>query len=387
MKENYQKEKETESGWKPKHSAIKMQKAKKYDFKDSNLALFGSPLERKVKEAAAETEVAWHGSGEKEGIEVWRIVKFKVVPWPKEQHGEFYMGDSYIILRTYKVPDEEELQMDLHFWIGKYSTQDEYGAAAYKTVELDTFHKDKPVQHREVQGHESQLFKSYFPTIQYLSGGADSGFRHVTPEEYRPRLLHISGTRKNVTVKEVNPSRKNLKDSDVFILDMGTNLMQWNGKGANIKEKTKGMQFLAELKGSRSRDMVTSTVYDDGDDREFMQKLDEIDAIVDDDEEEITLQAGEKQLFKLSDADGKMSFSKVGEGSRLDRKLLDPADVFILDSGDNCFVWIGSSASTSERKSAMSHAHAFLMDSDHPVAPITVFAQGKEIPEFRQCFA
>jgi len=365
---------------------IRMQKAKKYDFKDSNLALFGSPLERKVKEAAADSEEAWHGSGQKEGIEVWRIVQFKVVPWPKEQHGEFYMGDSYIVLRTYKVPDEEELQMDVHFWIGKYSTQDEYGTAAYKTVELDTFHHDKPVQHREVQGHESQLFKSYFPTLMYLSGGADSGFKHVTPEEYRPRLLHIAGTRKGVTVKEVNPARKNLKEGDIFILDMGRELMQWNGKTSNLAEKTKAMQFLSELKSSRSRDMITSTVFDDGDDKEFLQKLDEIDAIVDDDDDEKPLQAGEKQLFKLSDAGGNMSFSKVGEGS-LSKSLLDPNDVFILDNGADCYVWIGSSASTVERKSAMSHAHAFLMDSDHPVAPITVFAQGKETNAFQQCFA
>ena len=31
----------------------------------------------------------------------------------------------------------DKLRYDLHFWIGKYSTQDEYGTAAYKTVELD----------------------------------------------------------------------------------------------------------------------------------------------------------------------------------------------------------------------------------------------------------
>ena len=54
--------------------------------------------------------------------------------------------------QTYINPGEDDLEYDVHFWIGKYSTQDEYGTAAYKTVELDTFLDDKPIQHREVQG-------------------------------------------------------------------------------------------------------------------------------------------------------------------------------------------------------------------------------------------
>ena len=111
--------------------------------------------------------------------------------WDKEEYGKFYSGDSYVILNTYKEEDSDALKFDVHFWIGKYSTQDEYGTAAYKTVELDTLLDDMPVQHREVQGHESKLFRSYFDSITLLKGGADTGFRRVLPEAYTPRLFHI----------------------------------------------------------------------------------------------------------------------------------------------------------------------------------------------------
>ena len=43
--------------------------------------------------------------------------------------------------------------------------QDEYGTAAYKTVELDTLLDDKAVQHREVMDHESAEFLKLFPTM------------------------------------------------------------------------------------------------------------------------------------------------------------------------------------------------------------------------------
>lgn len=31
----------------------------------------------------------------------------QVTHWPKDQYGEFYNGDSYIILNTYKEPGSE----------------------------------------------------------------------------------------------------------------------------------------------------------------------------------------------------------------------------------------------------------------------------------------
>ena len=86
------------------------------------------------------------------------------------------------------------------------------GAAAYKTVELDTYLNDAPVQHREVQGHESLLFKSYFDSITLLKGGADTGFRKVLPEQYEPRLFHIEKqSSRNITCVQKPMKKGNLE--------------------------------------------------------------------------------------------------------------------------------------------------------------------------------
>ena len=54
-----------------------------------------------------------------------------------------------------------------------------------------------------------------------MKGGAESGFRHVKPKEYIPRLLHFSGKGKCIQVQEVPLCCTRLKSGDVFILDEG----------------------------------------------------------------------------------------------------------------------------------------------------------------------
>ncbi|XP_060587201.1 gelsolin-like protein 2 isoform X1 [Ruditapes philippinarum] len=359
-------------------------KQQQYSWKDSNLAQFGSDTERLVKKDAAKFEPAWSTAGQTCGLQIWRIVNWKVTTWPREDYGKFYDGDSYIILNTYKKRRSMELLYDVHFWIGMYSTPDEYGTAAYKTVELDMYLDDIPIQHREVQGHESELFKSYFESITILKGGADSGFRHVQPDEYTPRLLHFHGDRKGVVVKEVPRCKTLLDNTDVYILDLGLKLIQWNGSGSNKEERIKGLRYLKNLQDERGGKCRTETLDENPRDtrNEFYAALTE-----DGDADDNTVTVDKtKELYRLSDASGSMEMTLEKSG-KIDMEDFDSEDVFIFDTKESVFVWIGEQTTRQEKRNAMSYAHDYLMKTDHPFVPICCLSENKCSEAFNMAIA
>ena len=224
--------------------------AEQAKLEDSNMANYGSEEHREMKKEAAKKEKAWEGVGQKVGPQIWRIEKFKVKHWPKDKYGEFFGGDSYIILNT-KENDEGKKEYDVYFWLGSETTQDEAGTAAYKTVELDDLLGDEPVQYREVEGNESKGFLSLFPKMTVMKGGVESGFNHVKPKEYKPRLLHVCGFGKKVQVYEVPLKPESLNNSDCFVLDAGLQLFQFNGTNASAWERRKANAIVDGLKAAR----------------------------------------------------------------------------------------------------------------------------------------
>jgi len=363
-----------------------LQKAKKFNIEDSNIEKLGSKEDKDARYGAAQTETAWAGTGPRVGLWIWRIEKFKVVVWPKEEYGNFFEGDSYILLRSYQPdPNLPKLAHDIHFWIGKESTQDEYGTAAYKTVELDDYINlgsgSDPVQHREIEGFESQSFISYFPKgIKFLKGGVDTGFRHVEKPTYPTRLLQVKGKR-HCVVREIELSGKNLNKGDIFILDTGLELFEWIGSQANISEKAKAQELIVSLNEERSG-RATVTVFDEKSNppsKKFWDLLGgkvEVAAAVSDDQV-LTMP---KKLFTLSDATGKLVLSPA----TVARSSLDSNECMILDIGYEVYVWVGKGASKAERANGMSYATSYLTENKRPkTLPISRIIEGAEPQAFK----
>jgi gelsolin len=361
-----------------------MQKAKVYNIADSNIAMLGSDLEKEVKKAAADTEPAWDNAGKELGIQIWRIEKFQVVSWPKEEYGSFFDGDSYIVLHTWKKPDAPKLYWDVYFWLGKYTSQDEAGTAAYKTVELDDKLGGDPVQHREVMGYESDGFMKLFKgEIKLLSGGVDTGFRHVEPESYTARLLHLKGRGRKIRVTQVEMRADSMNSGDCFILDNGLTIYQWNGKSAGPMEKNKAPEMSRALDDERAgkAEVVVLEESMSGEDSDTFFGFLEGDASnvksaeEGGDDAEAALK-GDKRLFQLSDASGEMTFTEIDAVSRDSFKS---EDVFIFDTGAHVFAWIGNGASKDERRNALGYAQSYLTKYNRPeFMPISrIFEDGE----------
>lgn len=311
----------------------------------------------------------------------------QVVPLDKKQYGNFHSGDSYILLFKNKKRGE----FNVHFWLGKETSRDEAGVAAIKSVELDDLLGGFPVQYREVQEHESSKFMSYFKSgIQYLEGGVATGFKKVEKDHIR-RLLQIKGARKP-RVSVVEFSSKSMNEGDCFILDLGTELYQWSGEGANRREKNKAAEIMRRIRDEERAGRGNFYFIESGEDSPDALKFFEClggpegvkSAEAGGSDSEAVSTVG---LYRVTDADGKVVMTKVSNAP-LEHKMLDTKDCFILDTGaSGVFVWVGKQATRDERASSMVKAEGFLNAKGHADwTPITRVIEGAETPIFKSAF-
>lgn len=329
-------------------------------------------------------------AGSKAGVEIWRIENLNPVKQDASVLSEgLYDGDCYIFLNTKE--KSSGLEWDLYFWLGENSSQDEQGGAALRTVELDDQLGGGPIQFREVMGHESGKFLKLFPgnTLATKAGGVASAFNKVERDSYKTRLFHLKGKRE-VRVKEVELKTSSMNEGDVFVLDAGLKLYQWNGKDANKYEKAKGLDFLNRINNNERGARAECFFLDSGSDNaDFWGALegsasDVLPASAAGDDQEH--KANEPTLVKISDEGGSLKQDVVATGA-LEHSMLDGNDAFIVDVVSEIFVWVGAGASKDEKRNGMKFGMDYVKAKglvSH--CNIQKFNEGKESTQFKGYF-
>ncbi|XP_068689762.1 gelsolin-like protein 1 isoform X2 [Montipora foliosa] len=142
---------------------------------------------------------------EDSGRQAWKVTEEgEVVEWELAAKGKFFSDEVYIILNC-----------------AKNTTMD-----------------GTPLVHREVQDFESKRFTGYFEDFTVLKGGSEESVNCNLHSQYKTRLLRITGPfGRNICVRETALKRGALDSNDVMIVDNGTRIYRWIGKGVNKNDK------------------------------------------------------------------------------------------------------------------------------------------------------
>uniref|UniRef100_A0AAY4C4I7 Villin-1 n=1 Tax=Denticeps clupeoides TaxID=299321 RepID=A0AAY4C4I7_9TELE len=325
------------------------------------------------------------------GLQIWR--NMELVPCPPKTYGHFFEGDSYLILYT-----NSAFSYDIHYWLGNGTSQDEQGAAAIYTTLMDDHLGGVAVQHRETQGYESSTFKGYFKEgIIYKKGGVASGMKQVETNTYNVRrLLHVKG-KKNVAAGEVDMSWNSFNKGDVFLLDMGNLIIQWNGPLSNRMERLKGMNLAKDIRDRERGGRAKVTVVEGDDEKSseeamkvMNQVLGERKQIKDPIPDEVVDQKlnSSIKLFHISDAEGNLVVQEVAV-KPLTQDLLKQEDCYLLDQGGvRIFIWKGKKSSKKERSESLVKAEVSLKFSKGypPSTYVETVNDGAESALFKQLF-
>uniref|UniRef100_A0A3Q1HWR2 Villin-like n=1 Tax=Acanthochromis polyacanthus TaxID=80966 RepID=A0A3Q1HWR2_9TELE len=333
----------------------------------------------------------------KPGLQIWTINKMQMDPVPAKGFGNFFEGDCYIVLYI-KQNRGSSQSIDIHYWIGNTSSQDEQGAAAIYVTQMDEFMGGSPIQHREVQGCESPRFRSYFKNgLIYKKGGVASGFDHVDTNVYNVlRLLHVKG-RKHVTATEVEVSWNSFNNGDIFLLDVGKAIVQWNGPQSNTREKLKAVVLAQDIRDRERGGRAQIGVVEGGDERSSPELMNVMTSVLGHrpaqlkpatvDDQPNMAQNNNVRLYHVFENGGNLVVQEVAT-QPLTQSLLRSGDCYILDhKGSSVMVWKGKNASQEERREALNRAVGYIKAKNYPPnTSVEVMSEGGESAMFKHLF-
>lgn len=204
--------------------------------------------------------------------------------------------------------------------------------------------------------------------------------------------MHLKGTR-TVRVSQVPVASSSLNEGDVFILDTGKQLYQWNGPQCSRQEKSKGFDVARRIKDEERQGRCDYFLIDGSEkepEEQFWKLLGgkpaKLKSAAEGGEDTKSDEDSIFYLYQISDSSGKLQITEAGR-TPLKKDMLQSDDVFILDADSEIYVWIGKGATNQERKESMIYASKYLKEKNKPhTTPIVRIVEGGETPIFKSKF-
>jgi hypothetical protein len=201
--------------------------------------------------------------------------------------------------------------------------------------------------------------------------------------------------RRAIRVREVPLSHTSLNSGDVFVLDDDKTIYVWNGSAASRMEKAKGVEVAIHIKDDERFTRATIVVLEENKDADgcgtFWEALGGKGPVKSaaeggDDAEAEAAAKTQAKLYWLCDQSGTLQCTEIAERP-LRYDMLRSEDAFVLDLGNELFVWVGRGATAGEKAGAMQKAQEFLSQQERPAwTPITRVVDRGETALFKQNF-
>jgi len=203
-------------------------------------------------------------------------------------------------------------------------------------------------------------------------------------------------------VTQVPLLASSFNEGDVFVLDMGLNLYQWQGKAAGKNEKGRAGQLCRAIDDERKgKPQVHVFSQTDKNVAEFWENFKTHDPAFsswpngvpqvdpDDGKDGEWEKSNNQRLFKLSDSTGTLQCTEVQPAvkGKYKRDMLKSEDVFIFDAGNEIFAWVGQAASAQEKREALKYASDYMKQNNRDARlPLTKILEGSDSNSFKSFF-
>ncbi len=301
---------------------------------------------------------------------IWRVEGFEKAPYPTELFGQFFSGDSYVIMTSYKTSNRDNYLV--YFWQGRDSSINEKGASALLTVDVSAEFEGAP-QIRVTQQHETRHFMALFKNHIVIHNGKYVNYANRMKQSavrmFDVRLASECRDMKNSSLRSIETydvGKEQLNSNHVALILARKSATVWKGKFSHATELDAATNLARKLlhngstSGSNRGSTPSSTavkVVDQGEETdEFfkMLNINAVDRISFKKQSKATMEEqSARQLKRLYVFNGSTGAVVVDRVFNMAQEDLDNSHVLMLDVDTEIYVWVGTQSMTFVQKMAM----------------------------------